>query len=146
MMEFHQDFEPGDLGKVAPERVGHDGPKPKEIDLTLVYRAARISCTVDEIATLCGVSRATFFSRMQAWPIIGETIESGALAGKASLRRKQFQLALDGNATMCIWMGKQLLGQRDTQQLQQLDAAGRPADPVIPVLRVTVTRTPKGDD
>ena len=33
--------------------------------------------------------------------------------GKASLRSAQFKAALAGNATMLIWMGKQLLGQRD---------------------------------
>jgi hypothetical protein len=32
---------------------------------------------------------------------------------KASLRRIQWKLAEAGNATMCVWLGKQLLGQRD---------------------------------
>ena len=32
--------------------------------------------------------------------------------GKKSLRRMQFELA-DKNATMAIWLGKQILGQRD---------------------------------
>ena len=34
--------------------------------------------------------------------------------GKVSLRRSQYQLALKGNASMLIWLGKQYLGQRET--------------------------------
>jgi len=30
-----------------------------------------------------------------------------------SIRRKQAELAMDGNVTMLIWLGKQRLGQRD---------------------------------
>ena len=30
-----------------------------------------------------------------------------------SLRRAQYQKALDGNPTMLIWLGKQILGQRE---------------------------------
>jgi hypothetical protein len=35
-----------------------------------------------------------------------------------TLRRMQMKLASEGNATMQIWMGKQLLGQRDVQSLE----------------------------
>jgi hypothetical protein len=37
--------------------------------------------------------------------------------GNISLRRKQIELALKGNATMLIWLGKQYLGQTDKQAL-----------------------------
>lgn len=37
--------------------------------------------------------------------------------GKLSLRRKQFQLALSGDRTMLIWLGKQYLGQVDKSEL-----------------------------
>jgi hypothetical protein len=33
--------------------------------------------------------------------------------GRVALRSKQFELALAGNPTMLIWLGKQVLGQRD---------------------------------
>jgi hypothetical protein len=42
----------------------------------------------------------------------------GAANGRATLRRKQYELALKGNATMQIWLGKQQLGQTDTPQVQ----------------------------
>lgn len=34
--------------------------------------------------------------------------------GKMSLRRKQMGVALDGNVTMLIWLGKQYLDQKDS--------------------------------
>ena len=41
------------------------------------------------------------------------TIEKGREHAKISLRRMQFKSAEGGNVTMQIWLGKQLLGQRD---------------------------------
>jgi hypothetical protein len=37
------------------------------------------------------------------------------MAGNVSLRRKQIELAIGGNVTMLIWLGKQYLGQADKQ-------------------------------
>jgi len=34
---------------------------------------------------------------------------------KNSLRRAQLKVALDGNVTMLIWLGKQMLGQSETK-------------------------------
>lgn len=39
--------------------------------------------------------------------------------GKISLRRAQYQNALNGNTAMQIWLGKQHLGQTDKQHIQQ---------------------------
>lgn len=40
---------------------------------------------------------------------------------KKSLRRKQIERAESGNATMLIWLGKQLLGQRDVPDPVQVE-------------------------
>lgn len=40
-------------------------------------------------------------------------MNKGLARMKISLRRKQIQLADDGDRTMLIWLGKQHLGQRD---------------------------------
>lgn len=37
----------------------------------------------------------------------------GKETGKASLRGKQFAVAMTGNPTMLIWLGKNMLGQKD---------------------------------
>lgn len=40
---------------------------------------------------------------------------------KQNLRRKQYELAMSGNATMNIWLGKQWLGQSDKQEINNPD-------------------------
>lgn len=37
-------------------------------------------------------------------------------AGRISLRRKQYELAMDGDKTMLIWLGKQWLGQHEPER------------------------------
>ena len=50
-------------------------------------------------------------------PEIEAAIERGADRGKATLRRMQWKGAQAGNPTMLIWLGKQLLGQKDRSEL-----------------------------
>lgn len=82
--------------------------RPKlDIDPTQVRKLASIGCTHNEIADIVGCSHDTLTNRFK------REIEQGRADGKASLRRKQFELAMGGNAALCIWLGKQLLGQTD---------------------------------
>ena len=46
-----------------------------------------------------------------------ETYKKKSQKGKASLRRLQFKHA-ETNPTMAIWLGKQLLGQRDQMEVE----------------------------
>lgn len=68
-----------------------------------------VGCTLNEIAHITGVSPDTLARRF------ADAIKKGRAQVAMSLRRKQIELALkgNGNATMLIWLGKQLLGQRD---------------------------------
>jgi len=68
---------------------------------------ASIGCTVDEMATILGCSGRTLQRRFVT------PIERGRSRLNRSLRRKQAEMALNGNVTMLIWLGKQYLGQRD---------------------------------
>ena len=70
-----------------------------------------MQCTDEEIAAWFGIRRETF-CRKKTGAIL-EALERGRAKGRASLRRAQFQNAIKGNATMQIWLGKQLLGQKD---------------------------------
>ena len=36
---------------------------------------------------------------------------------RMKLAQKQFELAMDGNVTMLVWLGKQYLGQTDKQEM-----------------------------
>ena len=81
--------------------------KPLEIDR--IEAAAAIGCTQDEIAVLMGCGVRTIQKRADC----REAIERGSARLRMSLRRLQWQKAKDGNVTMMIWLGKQLLGQKD---------------------------------
>jgi hypothetical protein len=50
---------------------------------------------------------------------ISTDLESGKGDCQLSLRRAQLETALGGNATMQIWLGKQLLGQKDSRTRQR---------------------------
>lgn len=79
----------------------------KDIDPDKVFKMASIGCTNMEIAHVMGCHHDTLTNRFR------EQLDAGRADGKASLRRKQFDLAMSGNAVMLIWLGKQLLGQSD---------------------------------
>jgi hypothetical protein len=88
------------------------GRTPIPIDLELVERLCQIACTDEEIASIVGVSHETLVRRKRE-PAFAELMHKARSTGKASLRRIQWRLAENGNAAICIWLGKQLLGQRD---------------------------------
>jgi AraC-like DNA-binding protein len=84
------------------------GGRPrKEIDPQLLERLAACGCTLYEIASVLGCNRRTLERRF------ADAIEAGRLRGRSSLRHKQFQLAMRGDKTMLIWLGKQYLGQTE---------------------------------
>jgi hypothetical protein len=90
-----------------------DGRTPKHLDLTLIEGLAQIHCTDGEIASIVGVSHDTFQRRKQDNPEFAEMLDKARANGKASLRRIQWHGAQNGSAAMAIWLGKQLLGQKD---------------------------------
>jgi hypothetical protein len=84
---------------------------------------ARIHCTKAEIAGVLGVSRPTFDAFLDREPDAREAFENGIEEGKASLRRTQFRLA-ERSAAMAIFLGKNLLGQRDVADVRGPGPAG----------------------
>ena len=55
---------------------------------------------------------------MDAQPEIREAIDRGRNLGKVRLRLLQWRSAMAGNVTMLIWLGRQLLGQRDRPETE----------------------------
>lgn len=82
--------------------------------------------TQPEAAALLEVSLATFEGFLRAEKKAREIWDAGRESGKASLRRMQFKTAQAGNTTMQIWLGKQYLGQKDKQELEQYGKDGGP--------------------
>ena len=83
------------------------GRPRKQIDEAKLFVLASLGLTTPEIAAVLECSPDTL-ERNYA-----DQMAQGKEKCKASLRRKQFELAMAGNATMLIWLGKQMLGQKD---------------------------------
>ena len=68
---------------------------------------ARIQCTQEEIADYFGCSVDTLHRHF------AEFLKRGKNRGRIKIRKKQFDLAVQGNVTMLVWLGKQFLGQQE---------------------------------
>lgn len=73
---------------------------------------AAVGCTVEEIALVIGCNKRTIERRFVA------VLEKGRARLRAGLRHKQVQLAMQGDKTMLVWLGKQLLGQKDRTEAE----------------------------
>jgi AraC-like DNA-binding protein len=84
--------------------------RPKKVvDAEQVRQLAAIQCSVEEIGAVVGCSPDTLQRRFAA------VIKEGRENGKSSLKKAQFKAALAGNTSMLIWLGKVVLGQKETQ-------------------------------
>jgi len=83
-----------------------------KIDLPELEKLCALQCTDKEIAAWFGVSTRTIERKRKASKF-AEVMERGKAKGCISVRRMQMRLLEKGNATMGIWLGKQLLGQKD---------------------------------
>src|SRR4051794_19839949 len=88
------------------------GRPPIQLNMEMVETLASIQCTDEEIAAALRVSVDTIARRKQN-PEFAEVLAAGKALGRMSLRRLQWQAAKGGSVPMMIWLGKQLLGQRD---------------------------------
>jgi hypothetical protein len=95
------------------------GRRPTPIDYNEVYKLAGIQATDEEIAAWIGMTAEGFRKRKLKDKELQDIMFRGRGKGRASLRRSQWTLAQAGNATMNIWLGKQMLGQRDKQDISQ---------------------------
>ena len=73
-----------------------------------VERLAQMGCKDSEIAEWFGVDENTLRYNFSV------ELLKGKLALNQSLRQAQIRLALSGNATMLIWLGKNILGQSES--------------------------------
>ena len=87
----------------------------KKIDWEAVDKLASIQCTAVEISEFLGIDDKTLARacRREKKEKIGNYIARKRLNGYAALRRKQYTVAMDGNPSMLIWLGKNWLGQKD---------------------------------
>lgn len=117
--------------------------EPDDQTLAQIAELASIFCTVEEAAGVLGVHRATLYSFFERHETARLAWELGQGDGKASLRRKQWLLA-STNATMAIFLGKQMLGQKDQVAHEVTGKDGGPVE--IKGIDVRVTYVDGGPD
>jgi hypothetical protein len=101
----------------------------KQIDYDLVDNLCKIQCTGEEIASVLDIDYDTLNAAIKRDKGIGfsDYFELKRGSGKASLRRRQWQAAIEeGNITMMIFLGKQYLGQSDKQEHEVSGKDGEP--------------------
>ena len=91
------------------------GRPTKPIDYTKLDAMCAIHCTGEECAAILGVSYEHLNNQLKKDGNVGflDYFKIKGSNGKMSLRRKQYDQAMSGNATMLIWLGKQWLNQSD---------------------------------
>ena len=95
-------------------------PKKYNLDTEQVEKLASFGCTNTEIASFFDCSETTLTRNY------GGFLTKGRNKGKIRLRQLQMQAAERGNVSMMIWLGKQMLGQTDRQEIEHV----RPIDEI----------------
>lgn len=86
-----------------------------EKDIEQIKVLARCHCPDSEIAAFMECGEMTIRRHF------GTLLKEWREAGKSNIRAKQYQLAMQGDKTMLIWLGKQILGQSE-KVAQQVSA------------------------
>jgi hypothetical protein len=107
---------------MAKQKVGR---KPVQIDLIELEKLCSLQCTHEELADWFGVSTRTIETRRKR-PEFAEAMQRGRSKGRISVRRAQMKMLENGNSTMAVWLGKQMLGQRDAITTEHVGAGGGP--------------------
>ena len=115
------------------------GRKPINIDLLELEKLCSLQCTDDELAAWFAVSIRTIESRRKQ-PKFAEVMTRGRARGRISVRRAQMKMLEGGNAAIAVWLGKQLLGQRDVSPVELSGPNGQPLSMEIIDAIVTESR------
>jgi hypothetical protein len=99
---------------LAQKKAGNPkgGRPPVQIDIDQIETLAQLGATQIEMARFLGVAHSTLEYKLQQ-PEFREAYDRGLGNLHMSLKRKQVEMALAGDRTMLIWLGKNYLGQSD---------------------------------
>lgn len=84
------------------------GDNQKVVPPDEVMALAKLHCTYKEMSDFFGINVETLKYNFS------DLIAKGRAETKQALRKAQIKLALNGNATMLVWLGKNMLNQSDT--------------------------------
>jgi len=127
-----------------------------KVDKETFEKLCGLHCTLIEISGFMGCSDETIerWCKREYGKPFAEVNKLKRGKGAVSLRRKQFEVAMNGNPTLLIWLGKQYLDQSDKNEL---NANISHAHTVTDLIKGTRTEqlaleaqardvTPEGDD
>lgn len=102
------------VNKKESEKKVSGRPK-KEISKKQFEEMCKVQCTENEICAILGIGIDKLLSWCQETynDTFSNVYKKYSENGKMSLRRAQMRLA-QTNASMAIWLGKNMLGQKDT--------------------------------
>lgn len=121
------------------------GRPKKKIDKNVFENLMKIQCTKEEICAVLMVSENTLLNWVKEnydGATFCAVFSSFKAVGRASLRRIQYDQA-EKNPRMAIWLGKQYLGQRDTDRDKPQD--DDPVDEFINAV-LNVKKEEKGEE
>ena len=106
--------------KKTKKQVKNVGRPKIVLNLEELERLSRLNCTMPEISAYFDIPLRTLEDKFANELDVRKAIEKGRATGKLSLRRRQIQIMEEtNNPTMAIWLGKQMLGQTDKQEIIQ---------------------------
>ena len=109
-----------EIKKIKPVKKRKVGRPKVELNLDELERLSRLNCTMPEISAYFDIPLRTLEDKFTNEPEVRQAIQKGRATGMLSLRRKQIQIMEEtNNSTMAIWLGKQILGQTDKQEIVQ---------------------------
>lgn len=100
--------------------------KPVKVKISELRRMAMLQCTISEVAAVLHILPSTLNKILETDQRAKRAWEEGMAYGKISLRRKQLRLAGD-SAPMAIFLGKQMLDQKD---VSVSEISGRDGEPI----------------
>lgn len=91
------------------------GKPPIILDWDYIAKLCQCGCSGKEVADWIGVSCDTLYERCcrdngMLWTRFSSMHKH---RGDGNIRRRQYEVAMDGDRVMLIWLGKQRLGQRE---------------------------------
>lgn len=96
------------------------GPIPIEIDPDRITEWAAEAWRWPDISAELEISERTLRRYKAVNPLLDRAYQKGVARMHQSLRSKQYKLAMAGNVTMLIWLGKNELEQSDKKDLRSL--------------------------
>jgi hypothetical protein len=119
------------------------GRKAMIIDLVELEKLALLGCTDQEIAWFFSVSVRTIEQRRKKQLEFAEALNRGNAKCRLAVRRAQMKW-LEKDPKMCIWLGKQVLGQRDVTPIELTGAQGKPVKFSLEVIDAILAHKKKG--